>query len=91
MNSVQVKELMSSMPLVYNVSMVTDDYHHYFETVLGYWLSGGGRPAKKFDYYKYASYMGGSLDNTATNPLSVVSKAQGSYYVEIFIILFSVE
>ena len=55
---------MNANPNIYNASLVTSDYNNYFETALGYWLSAAGNPEKKFDYYKYASYMGGTRDKT---------------------------
>ena len=76
---------MKSLPNVYNASILTSDYHHYFEVALGYWLSGGGHPEKKFDYYKYASYMGGTLDNTISqkenSTLSLVQGGSIIYYL----------
>ena len=68
---------MASLPNVYNPN-VTDDYKRYFETALGYWLSNGGKP-DEFVFYKYSSYMGGSLDKSAHDPSSIESMAQGVF------------
>ena len=75
----KVKALMSTIPAVYNVTLLTNDYYHYFETALGYWLSGGGKPKEKHDYFKFASYIGGSLDKTVDDPHETVALAQGMY------------
>lgn len=69
---------MLAYPHIYNVSILSNEYRHYFEVALGYWLSGGGNPEKKFDYYKYASYMGGTLDKSGTVHDGIISKSQGN-------------
>ncbi|XP_065662076.1 protein dispatched homolog 1 isoform X3 [Hydra vulgaris] len=75
-----VISLMETLPNIYNTSILSDDYHHYFEVALGYWLSNGGYPKTNFDYYKYASYMGGSLDTTSPSKNSTLSLVQGGRY-----------
>ena len=69
---------MLAYPHIYNVSILSNEYRHYFEVALGYWLSAGGNPEKKFDYYKYASYMGGTLDKSGTVHDGIISKSQGN-------------
>lgn len=79
MDATKTRVLMDLLPEVYNTSILTDEYRRYFETALGFWLSGGGRPDKKFDYYKYSSYMGGSLDGSVVDKHVQLdsSRAQG--------------
>lgn len=80
LNGEKVKQLMSTLPIIYNVSLIGNEYYHYFETALGYWLSAGGNRDKRFDYHKYAMYMGGSLDKTSPEPPTNLSQAQGGRY-----------
>ena len=76
---------MELLPGVYNTTLLTPYFKRYFEIALGFWLSGGGQPDKKFDYFKYSSYMGGSLDPSVPLPLdakdSIVPLAQGKYFL----------
>lgn len=80
MDATKTRALMELLPEIYNTSVLTDEYHRYFETALGFWLSGGGHPEKKFDYYKFSSYMGGSLDRTVVpdRVSTNLSRAQGN-------------
>ena len=78
LNPTSVRKLMLAYPHIYNVSILSNEYRHYFEVALGYWLSAGGNPEKKFDYYKYASYMGGTLDKSGTVHDGIISKSQGN-------------
>ena len=80
MDAEKTRALMSLLPEYYNTSILTDHYNRYFEVALGIWLSGGGRPSQKFDYYKYSSYMGGSLDTSVTDKESIISRSQGTLF-----------
>ena len=84
MDEQKTRALMELLPGVYNTTLLTPYFKRYFEIALGFWLSGGGQPDKKFDYFKYSSYMGGSLDPSVPLPLdakdSIVPLAQGKYF-----------
>ena len=85
MDEQKTRALMELLPGVYNTTLLTPYFKRYFEIALGFWLSGGGQPDKKFDYFKYSSYMGGSLDPSVPLPLdakdSIVPLAQGKYFL----------
>jgi len=87
MDETKTRALMNTLPEVYNTSLLTPHFNRYFEVALGYWLSGAGNPENKFDYHKYSSYMGGSLDKSvkASDKETNVSLAQGSIFYFIFI------
>ena len=81
MDEEKTRALMELLPGVYNTTLLTSSFKRYFEVALGFWLSGGGRPDQKFDYFKYSSYMGGSLDPSVPLPLqakdSIIALSQG--------------
>ena len=68
----KAKMLMKARPIIYNETLVTQDYKRFFEIGLGYWLSNGGSPSPGYSYFVYGNWMGGSIDPTAqpsmTNP-----------------------
>ena len=70
MNEQRGKAVMKANPIVYNESLVTEDYNRFFEIGLGYWLSNGGNPQPGYQYFVYGNWMGGSMDPTAKPPLS---------------------
>ena len=80
---------MQTRPIVYNETMLSDEYKRFFEVGLGYWLSNGGNPNPGYNYFVYGNWIGGSLDPTAmpylANPRSkLTAMAQGKYIVDKF-------
>ena len=83
-NEERAKTVMKAHPVVYNASMVTDEYRHFFEVGLGFWLSNGGNPNPGYSYHVFGTWMGGSMDPTARPFLQnertkLVAIAQGNY------------
>ena len=68
---------MKGNPVIYNESLVTEDYSRYFEVGLGYWLSEGGNPSPGYNYFRFGNWMGGTMDPTADQTSYILSMAQG--------------
>ena len=78
---------MKALPHVYNETLVTQDYRHFFEVGLGFWLSERGNPRPGYQYFLYGNWIGGSIDPTAKSSLSnlltrVRAVAQGIFLTE---------